>query len=247
MLQLISFTAITYLAISHSDIARVTGFLVPSCSSSSDITRDKIGREAASSSSALFQTTKIYGRHEGSDEELFISLANEKNRRDAAPVDPDEGCGVKTPTSTLKPEGVVPLIMNALKNNDTPHKDAGMMLVWEFTTDTTKYIFKNNITEFIESCHETADEFPTSFYGVAMYGQSWDVESGINRVGGEDGWIATQVMKTISSDGRLRRWQWEIRKNKRPPCLGCWKVESIGSSDRNGDFEARDRGDGWSD
>jgi len=101
--------------------------------------------------------------------------------------------------------------------------------------------------EFIESCHETANEFPTSFYGVAIYGQSWELETEINRVGGEDGWIATQVMKTISSDGRLRRWQWELRKNKRPPCLGCWKVESIGSSDRNGDFEATDRGDGWSD
>ena len=28
-----------------------------------------------------------------------------------------------------------------------------------------------------------------------------------------------------------------MRKNKRPPCLGCWKIESIGSSDRNGDIE----------
>jgi hypothetical protein len=28
-----------------------------------------------------------------------------------------------------------------------------------------------------------------------------------------------------------------LRKNKRPPCLGCWKIESIGSSDRNGDIE----------
>eukprot|EP00985_Skeletonema_marinoi_P002588 scaffold1064_cov209-Skeletonema_marinoi.AAC.13 len=64
---------------------------------------------------------------------------------------------------------------------------------------------------------------------------------------GESGWIATQVIKTVSSEGRLRRWQWELRKNKRPPCLGCWKIESIGSSDRNGDFEARDRGNGWSD
>ena len=80
-----------------------------------------------------------------------------------------------------------------------------------------------------------------------MNGKSWALETPINRVGGEDGWIATQVMKTICSDGRLRRWQWEVRKNKRPPCLECWKVEQIGSSDRNGDFEARDRGDGWAD
>ena len=101
--------------------------------------------------------------------------------------------------------------------------------------------------EFIESCHQTADEFPTSFYGVAMNGISWEIETGINRVGGEDGWIATQVMKSYSSDGRMRRWQFELRKNKRPPCLNCWRIDNIASSDRNGDFEATDRGDGWSD
>jgi len=108
-------------------------------------------------------------------------------------------------------------------------------------------LYTYHAIEFIESCHETADEFPTSFYGVAMNGQSWNLETEINRVGGENGWIATQVMKTVSSDGRLRRWQWEMRKNRRPPCLGCWKIENIASSDRNGDFEARDRGNGWSD
>ena len=80
-----------------------------------------------------------------------------------------------------------------------------------------------------------------------MNGQSWNLESELNRVGGNDGWIATHVMKTISSDGRLRRWQWELRKKRRPPCLGGWFVELIGSSDRNGDFEASDRDDGWSD
>jgi hypothetical protein len=80
-----------------------------------------------------------------------------------------------------------------------------------------------------------------------MDGLSWNLESNLSRVGSEDGWIATHVMKTISSDGRMRRWQWELRKNKRPPCLGCWYVELIGSSDRHGDFESKDRGDGWSD
>ena len=31
------------------------------------------------------------------------------------------------------------------------------------------------------------------------------------------------------SDEGMRRWQWELlRKNKRPPCLGCWKIESMG-------------------
>lgn len=80
-----------------------------------------------------------------------------------------------------------------------------------------------------------------------MNGQLWQVETGINMIGGEDGWIATQVVKTISSDGRLRRWQFELRKNRRPPCLGCWRIESIASSDRQGNFESQDRGNGWED
>lgn len=117
--------------------------------------------------------------------------------------------------------------MHSLNNNDLPSKDAGVRLCWEFSSEITKHIFKYNITEFIESCHETANEFPTSFYGVAMNGKSWEVETDINRVGGENGWIATQVLKSISSDGRVRRWQWELRKNRRPPDLDCWRMKTL--------------------
>ena len=66
---------------------------------------------------------------------------------------------------------------------------------------------------------------------------SWELEGKLNRVGGEDGWIATQIMRTVSSDGRVRRWQWELRKHRRPPNQGAWFVESIGSSDRLGNFD----------
>jgi hypothetical protein len=109
--------------------------------------------------------------------------------------------------------------------------------MWNFAGDTTRHIFQNNMTDFIESAHETADQWPTSFYGCAFYGKQWSMETPLNRVGGQDGWIATQVMKTVSSDGRMRRWQWELRKHRRPPNLGAWFVESIGSSDRKGKFE----------
>mmetsp|Transcript_10820 Transcript_10820/g.18947 ORF Transcript_10820/g.18947 Transcript_10820/m.18947 type:complete len:245 (-) Transcript_10820:58-792(-) len=237
------FAVFLHLAISRS----IThAFLGPLCQHIPEVRTNKIHSSESSSRTSLLRGT--YGLYDGSDEDLFIALANDKKmaREAEAVTDYPESATLKSGIDT-NPEEVVPLIMNALKNNDTPCKNAGLMLVWEFTTDTTKFIFNNNITDFIESCHETAEEFPTSFYGAAMYGQSWDLETEINRVGGKDGWIATQVMKTISSDGRLRRWQWELRKNKRPPDLDCWRVESIGSSDRNGDFEARDRGDGWSD
>ena len=167
----------------------------------------------------------------------------------------------------ITPEELPLLLMQALRFNDIPHKDSGLKLMWEFTGDTTKQIFQHNITEYIESAHETANTMPTSFYGVAMYGLDYIMETSINYVGGGDSsvssnihvagstaaignhvvhqtqhqqqqpWIATQVMKTKCIDGRIRRWQWELRKIRRPPNMNCWYVEQIGSSDRNGQFE----------
>jgi len=153
----------------------------------------------------------------------------------APPKSAWEGAGV--PREDLPPGEIPTLLMKGLSLNDFPEIDSGLESMWAFAAGGTKHIFQHNVTEFVESAHETADTLPTSFYGVAMNGQSWEMETDVNMVGGEDGWIATQVMKTISSDGRLRRWQWELRKNRRPPCLGCWMVESIGSSDRRGKFE----------
>ena len=145
--------------------------------------------------------------------------------------------GASGPRPDLDPKEIPSLLMDALRFNDVPSKDAGLRSVWKFAGDTTRHIFQHNITEFIESAHETADTMVTSFYGTAMNGKEWRVEQPLNRVGGEDGWIATQVVKTASSDGRVRRWQWELRKHRRPPNMGAWYVESIGSSDRKGTFD----------
>ena len=147
--------------------------------------------------------------------------------------------------------------------------------MWAFSGDTCKFIYKQNFTEFVEDAHETARDLPTSFYGMALHGESWELEGNMTLVGNdpESCWIATQIMKTTSSDGRMRRWQWgactasrpdtppqcdalclmchptassmkharvvfaELRKHRRPPLRGAWYVESIGSSDRLGNFE----------
>eukprot|EP00573_Skeletonema_grethae_P003999 CAMPEP_0201705220 /NCGR_PEP_ID=MMETSP0578-20130828/45111_1 /ASSEMBLY_ACC=CAM_ASM_000663 /TAXON_ID=267565 /ORGANISM="Skeletonema grethea, Strain CCMP 1804" /LENGTH=169 /DNA_ID=CAMNT_0048193415 /DNA_START=1 /DNA_END=507 /DNA_ORIENTATION=+ len=118
---------------------------------------------------------------DNSDEELFSALLSDKSKTQITSTSPISSldtsaeyahlANVTSPSPSIKPEEIVPLIMIALKNNDAPDRDAGLKLVWEFATDTTQYVFRNNRTEFIESCHETADEFPTSFYGVAMNGQ----------------------------------------------------------------------------
>ena len=145
--------------------------------------------------------------------------------------------GAGLPRDDLNPEDLPTLLMNALSHNDFPEIDTALHSMWAFAGETTRHIFQHNETEYIVSAHETADNFPTSFYGNAFYGKSWKMLTPLNRVGGNQGWIATQVMETISSDGRLRRWQWELRKNRRPPNLNCWFVETIGSSDRKGEFE----------
>jgi hypothetical protein len=148
--------------------------------------------------------------------------------------------GAGSPRNDLPPAELPSLLMTALRQNDLPVQDAGLHSMWEFAGDTTRFVFQNNRTEFIASAHETAVKWPTSLYGAAMNGRSWVMESALNPVGGEDGWIATQVMRTVCSDGRVRRWQWEIRKHRRPPNQGAWYVESIGSSDRLGNFEAEE-------
>lgn len=145
-----------------------------------------------------------------------------------------QGAGV--PRINLQPEEIPTLLMTALSQNDFPHVDAGLKSMWAFSSDTTRFIFQRNDTEFVDMAHQTAREFPTSLYGCAFHGQSWTMETSLYRVGGENDWSATQVMKTISRDGRSRRWQWELRKQRRPPFY--WYVESVGSSDRNGQFEA---------
>lgn len=146
---------------------------------------------------------------------------------------------INGPSPEIAPAKIPALLMQALMNNNFPEIDSGLRLMWAFAGDTTNFMFQNNMTEFIESAHETADQYPTSFYGMAMFGRTWELEGNINMVGGDESscWIATQVMKTVSCDGRMRRWQWELRKHRRPPLMGAWYVESIGSSDRLGNFD----------
>jgi hypothetical protein len=104
-----------------------------------------------------------------------------------------EGAG--EPRASLPPADVVPLLMRALQFNSCPEADSGLHSMWAFATGTTRFIFANNRSEFVESAHETADSLPTSFYGVALHGKSWKLEGELNRVCGDSGWIATQVMR----------------------------------------------------
>ena len=92
---------------------------------------------------AFLQTDVMGENCGGSDEDLFIAMNKRKQERQDR-MKAFIGAGV--PRSTLEPEEIVPLLMKALENNNLPEIDAGLTSVWEFSSDTTKYIFKNNIT-----------------------------------------------------------------------------------------------------
>ena len=113
----------------------------------------------------------------------------------------------------IYPEKIAPFLMQSLALNDFPDIDWGLETVWHFSTDTLRTIFNHNMSDFISCAHKTADGFPTSFYGSALKGRHWEMERPIVMVGGNttECWIATHLMRTTSSDGRVRRWQWELR------------------------------------
>ena len=114
-------------------------------------------------SSILESTSCLYERRsydDNSDEALFAALFDDKSKASdstaASPISSSLDtslsseyahlANVTSPCTSIKPEEIIPLIMNALKNNDVPNKDAGLRLIWEFVTDTTQNVFQNNRT-----------------------------------------------------------------------------------------------------
>ena len=102
-----------------------------------------------------------------SDEDLFVGLFLDKKKeetnaddpKDAKPLttkiipssfDIDKGAG--EPRPSLEPDEIVSLLMTALENPDVPVADAGLVAMWDFATDTTKFVFKNNRTGTSNAC-----------------------------------------------------------------------------------------------
>jgi len=170
---------------------------------------------------------------------LLLKARNEAEATRSAASLVARYAGAGQPRAVLPPSLLPVLLMCALGLNDFPARDSGLHAMWDFAGGSTRHIFRNNCTDFIESAHTTARTLPTSFYGVAMRGKEWSFEGALNPVGGDLDTcrIATQLMRSVSSDGRVRRWQWELRKQRGPPETASWFVESVGSSDRHGNFE----------
>jgi hypothetical protein len=76
--------------------------------------------------------------------------------------------GAGLPREDLSPDEIPTLLMQALRLNDFPETDSGLQSLWAFASDTTRHLFQQNYTDFCKSAHETARQFPTSFYGNAL-------------------------------------------------------------------------------
>lgn len=83
-------------------------------------------------------------KEEHGDEDLFLAIQDKHPKENASDYGIFQGAG--KPRPDLKPEDIVPLLMTALQKNDFPEEDAGLMSMWEFASDTTRFVFQNNIT-----------------------------------------------------------------------------------------------------
>ena len=113
-----------------------------------------------------------------SDEELFLSLFHDKEEEktdgkstnavgqkqlSATSTTPPPSfnfeMGAGSPRPSLEPDEIVPMLMTALQNVDVPNEDGGLISMWDFASDTTKFIFKNNRTgEFNMKCNGNTDD-----------------------------------------------------------------------------------------
>ena len=145
------------LMLNHS----TNGFLGSSCSNNDKLMARRMRLVATNTPSSPMpgRSSCLYVRRsydDKSDEELFAALlADKKSKAHDATASPSSSldtsryahlANITSPSPSIKPEDIIPLVMIALKNNDVPDKDAGMKLVWEFATDTTQYVFRNNRT-----------------------------------------------------------------------------------------------------
>ena len=139
------------------------------------------------------------------------------------------------PVSSDAPQVMIERTLDSLAGDDV---DAALRRIWDLAGDTFKYYYRfDTLDEFIKDAKQTSAEFPTSFYGMALTGKRWTVLRPFTVAGGPDGWLGTCVVETVARDDRKRKWIWELRKRRRPPRMGEWYIESIGSSDADGTFD----------
>lgn len=143
------------------------------------------------------------------------------------------------PAATDEPQAIIEGVLAALGHKGDKSVDRALRHIWDHLAgDNFKFVYRDSdVEEFIADARTTAEEFSTSFYGNAINGKRWQIIRDFQTTGA-DGWIGTAVVETISSDDRLRRWIWELRKHKRPPKMGSWFIENIGSSDADGTFDS---------
>jgi len=119
-----------------------------------------------------------------------------------------------TPDSTLSPEAVVRLQVQALGENDIPYEDAGIEAAFTFASPANKKA-TGPLSRF-RTLFDTAQYGPMIDHQGATYSAP-QVDDGVARMG---------VILT-TDDGTRVGYLFQLSKQTAPPYEGCWMTDAV--------------------
>lgn len=126
---------------------------------------------------------------------------------DAAADDP-------APGPDLAPERVVAIQLNALKRNDVPEPDAGIVRTWAFAHPDNKR-FTGPIERFTAM-------LKGSGYGPLINHRRHEIQAVVKQ---DD--VAVFAVTIVASDGRTVAYQWQVSKVVTGPLAGSWMTIGV--------------------
>ena len=117
------------------------------------------------------------------------------------------------PSPRLSPADVVRTQLNALRHNDEPTPDAGIAVVYAFSSQTDRNQ-TGSLQHFAAMLHA----------GYAPMIGNRHIILGKTRV---DGALALQPVTVIASDGRSYGYLFVLRRQIGGPHRGCWMTDSV--------------------
>ncbi len=141
---------------------------------------------------------------------------------------------IELPTSNqdITPEELVTLSMNSLMDNDTPKRNAGLEVCFNFSSDSCRASNGGSLEAFIQY----GEHCPVFQYMVNCL--NWKTLSVGPEIPGTNtrGAMKTMLVEVTPRDDKgyglvEKRFIWTLMKERRPPRQGCWLVHECISVD----------------
>ena len=113
------------------------------------------------------------------------------------------------PAPDLAPREVVQIQVEALQDNDSPERDAGIAVAWAFAHPDNRRV-TGPLPRFVAMLHAPP-------YADLLGHRSHRIESAVVTAD-EQGF----VVEVITADGR-----WLLQRSDEPGCNGCWKTSAV--------------------